>query len=101
MEFDENKAVEYINSQLVAANRKPYDADEVLNVIDMIWDFYEENGLLDIDASDDEADEEDLTADIVEYVRRMLRKDKDAAVRPEDVPLMVEAELAYEDSVIG
>ena len=100
MEFDENKAVEYINGKLIEAGRQIYPSEEVLNVIDMIWDFYDENGLLDIDAEDDDYDEEDIEPDLVEYVRRMLRKDKDATVLPEDVPLMVHAEIAYEDSLL-
>lgn len=99
MEFDENKAVEWINKALVEAGRKPYDEDQVLNVVDMIWDFYEENGLLDIDADADEPDE-DIEPDLIDYVTRMLRKDSGATVDAVDVPLMVKAEIDYEDSVL-
>lgn len=99
MEFDENKAVEWINKALVEAGRKPYDEDQVLNVVDMIWDFYEENGLLDIDADADEPDE-DIEPDLIDYVIRMLRKDSGATVDAADVPLMVKAEIDYEDSVL-
>lgn len=99
MEFDENKAVEWINKALVEAGRKPYDEDQVLNVVDMIWDFYEENGLLDIDADADEPDE-DIEPDLIDYVTRMLRKDSGATVDATDVPLMVKAEIDYEDSVL-
>ncbi len=94
MEFDELKAVEAMNQALVEAGRKPYDTDEVLNVVDMIWDFYEENGLLDDD------DPDDIEQEVVDYVKRMLRKDKDAVVSPDDAPLLVHAEMAYEDSII-
>lgn len=99
MEFDENKAVEWINKALVEAGRKAYDEDQVLNVVDMIWDFYEENGLLDIDADADEPDE-DIEPDLIDYVTRMLRKDSGATVDAADVPLMVKAEIDYEDSVL-
>ncbi len=58
MEFDELRAVAFINDRLREAGRKPYPEDEVLNVIDMIWDFYEENGLLDVDAADDDTDDD-------------------------------------------
>lgn len=98
MEFDENSAVEFINSKLVEAGRQAYELDEVLNVIDMIWDFYEENGLLDIDSEDE--DDEDIEPELIDYVNRMLRKDKDAKVDPKDVPLMVNAEIEYEDSLL-
>ena len=65
----------------------------------MIWDYYEENGLLDLDLADDDEDE-DIEADLVDYINRMLKKDKDAKVDPADVPLMVKAEIDYEDSII-
>lgn len=99
MEFDELKAVEAINKALADAGRGVYEADEVLNVIDMIWDFYEENGLLDIE-SDPEEDPDDIEQEVVDYVKRMLRKDKAAVVAPDDVETMVRAEMAYEDSII-
>lgn len=99
MEFDESNAVAFINDRLREAGRNPYPEDEVLNVVDMIWDFYEENGLLDVDA-DDDAEDEDIEPDMIDYVIRMLRKDKHATVYPADVPLMVRAEVDYEDSVL-
>lgn len=99
MEYDEIKAVEYINNVLKNNNRPQYDEDEVLNVIDMIWDYYEENGLLDVDLADDD-DDEDIEDDLIDYVSRMLKKDKEAEVDQIDVPLMVRAEIEYEDSII-
>ena len=99
MEFDELKAVEFINTRLREHNREAYADDEVVNVIDMIWDYYEENGLLEIDADPDE-DPDDVESDVVDYVCRMLKKDKNAVVLLEDVPLMVRAEMDYEDSII-
>lgn len=99
MEFDEFRAVTFINDRLREAGRTPYPEDEVLNVIDMIWDFYEENGLLDPDADDEDPDD-DIEPDMIDYVTRMLRKDKGASIDPADVPLMVRAEVEYEDSVL-
>ncbi|MDE6801612.1 MAG: hypothetical protein K2J06_02495 [Muribaculaceae bacterium] len=97
MEFDEEKAVEFINSYLKEKSGKSYPADEILNVIDMIWDYYEENGLLDIDADDDE---ESITNDeIIDYVTRMIKKDKGASIDVNDIPTLVAAELAYEESI--
>lgn len=98
--YDENKAVEYINKALEAKGLAPYNEDEILNVIDMIWDYYEENGLLDID-DDFEADEdEDISSELVDYVKRMLKKDAHAKIRPDDIPVIVDAEIEYEDSLL-
>lgn len=97
MEFDETKAVEFINAALGQQGISPYPDDEILNVIDMIWDYYEENGLLDID----DADEDDAipVGEIIDYVTRMIKKDKGASVRLDDIPLIVNAEIAYEESL--
>lgn len=97
MEFDETKAVEYINSVLLANGRSSYDEDEILNIIDMIWDYYEENGLLDID--NDEDDDPIPTEEIIDYVTRMINKDKGAKIDYSDIPTIVNAEIAYEDSL--
>ena len=99
MEFDETKAIEFINRRLSEQGRTPYDEDEVFNVIDMIWDYYEENGLLAVE-SDPDQDPDYIESDVIDYVSRMLRKDRNAKVQQEDVPLMVKAEMEYEDSII-
>lgn len=99
MEFDELKAVEAMNAALEETGRNRYDNDELLNVVDMIWDFYEENGLLDIESAPDD-DPDDIEQEVIDYVIRMLRKDKDAILAPEDVPVIVRAEMAYEDSIL-
>lgn len=97
-EFDEAKAVEYIRQH---ANRDltKYSDDDILNIIDMIWDFYEINGLLEIDADITEEPEDDMVPDIIAYVGRMLKKDKASQVSIDDVPGIVNAEIEYEDSI--
>ncbi len=97
--FDENDAIKFIRAYMPENIAAKYSDDEILNIIDMIWDFYEENGLLDVDAADDDTDD-DIEPDMIDYVTRMLRKDKGASIAPEDVPLMVRAEVDYEDSVL-
>ena len=98
MEYDENLAVKVMRNALPQEKRNSYDDDELLNIIDMIWDYYEENGMLEIDLEDD-VEDEDIHSDLCEYVCRMLRKDKSAKVLAEDVPALVEAELEYENSI--
>lgn len=98
MEFEEKKAIEYINSVLVAEGRTSYPEDEILNVIDMIWDFYEENGLLDPDFDEDDEDD-DIESDLIAYVTRMLAKDRASLISPDDIRLIINAEIEYEDSL--
>lgn len=98
-EYDETKAIRLMNE---AAGVK-YPDDEILNIIDMIWDYYEQNGMLDpvLDDADPDTDEPDSElADIVEYVTRMAKKDKHCKVSAEHIEALVSAELKYEESLV-
>lgn len=97
--FDENSAVNYILNRLKEAGRPEYGDDEILNIIDMIWDFYETRGLLDPD-SDEDPERSDLESELVTYATTMLRRDKNATLDPKDLPLIISAELDYEDSLL-
>ena len=99
MEYDENIAITQIRKVLSDKSNTIYDDDEILNVIDMIWDFYDENGMLDIDLEDGEDDSEAIYSELCDYVVRMLKKDKEAKILPEDVPAIVKAEVDYELSL--
>ena len=98
MEYEESKAIEYIREHALKDAGVDYDDDEILNIIDMIFDYYEQNGMLDLDL-DDDADEDDQDA-IVDYVKRMVAKDKGATLDPALIPAIVAAEIAYEESLI-
>lgn len=71
-EFDEKEAIKAMRAVLSDENSKLYDDDELLNVIDIIWDWYDDQGLLDIDA---EADDEEVNTDaLIKHVGKMLSK---------------------------
>ncbi len=96
-EYDEKAAVKAMRTAISEESSAMYPDDELLNIIDIIWDWYDDNGLLDIDS---EADDEDTNVEeLTTHVRRMLAKDKQSPVRPQDVEPLVAAELAYEQSL--
>jgi hypothetical protein len=99
-EFDENEAVACMRNSLPECDQAKYDDDQLINLIDIIWDFYEQNGLLDIDLDDEDSDDENIIPDLVDYAQRMLKKDKNATIQPDHVQLLVEAEIRYEDSIL-
>lgn len=98
MEYDEQKAIEYIRENALKPMGVDYEDDEILNIIDMIYDFYEDNGLLDI-SMDDEEDDDDISA-LLEYIKKLISKDKAAKVSVEHIEPIVKAELDYEDTLI-
>ena len=97
-EFDENEAIKTMRASLPEGKTQGYSDDDLLNLVDIIWDYYEINGLLEIDLDEDET--EVSVTDIVDYASRVIRKDKGANIAPEDIPLLVEAELDYENSLL-
>ncbi len=98
--FDEDDAIAFIRTQVGEEISSLYDDDEILNVIDIIWDFYESNGMLEIDFSEDDEEDADVDLDrLMSTVRRTLAKDKRAKIAPEHIEPIVNAELAYEDSL--
>lgn len=99
MQYDESEAIRFIRDYMPDDISGRYSDDEILNVLDMIWDYYEDNGFLDIPADDDAGDDSPELADILAYVSKMLAKDKLAVVDKDDVHYIVEGELAYEKSI--
>lgn len=97
-EFNEKEAVRAMRQALSPEASDRCSDDELLNIIDIIWDWYDDNGLLDIDA---EADDDDVNVDALSaHVRRMLAKDRLSPVLPDEVEPLVAAELRYEQSLI-
>lgn len=97
MEYDEQAAIDFIRTKLPAGTAENYDDDEILNVIDMIFDYYDENGFLDLNL--DDGPEELDTADLLAYVKKMVAKDRESPFSVDEVEKIVLAELDYEDSL--
>lgn len=97
-EFDESKAVKLINEALEKEFGIVYDDDEILNVIDIIWDWYDDNGFTDVDLDGDADDDVDVVR-LTAHVVKMLARDSDSPVSPEHVPAIVKAEMDYENSI--
>ena len=96
--FDEDEAVKFIRQELPQEISEKYDDDEILCIIDIIWDYYERKGFLSLNV--DETDEEVLDVDdLTKYVKKEVKNDKDLIMDPKDVESIVKAELDYEESL--
>lgn len=95
-EFDESEAIKFIQKRLP----KAIDDDDILNIIDIIWDYYEDNGLLDVSFSDfDDDDDEYVLPKLVLHAKKMLQKDKFSTLSLDDVESIVLAEIEYEKTL--
>ncbi len=99
-EFDESAVLKEMRRSL--PENVNYSDDDLLNIVDMIWDYYEMNGLLDVEIENEkDSDEEeiDIVSELIDYARRMLKKDKACKVSPDHLEALISAELAYEDAL--
>lgn len=66
-------------------------------MIDIIYDFYEEKGLMDTDDDDSvvEIDEEEM----ITYVIKHTKKDKLKHFENDDITFIIQGELAYCESI--
>lgn len=98
MTYDEDLAISFIRKDVGSVVSSQYSDDEILYVIDIIWDYYEKKGLLSLSkkATDNqELDEDDLLA----YVRKEIVSDGEILMDPEDLDKIVKAELDYEETL--
>ncbi len=98
MKYDEDDAIKFIRATLPQEVSERYDDDEILYVIDIIWDWYERNGYLKIDAGVTEEEELDV-AKLTAYVAKEIKKDGEIVMDPADIDMIVKGELEYEESI--
>ena len=92
--YDECEAVCYIKSQL---KDEDINRDDILDVIDSIFDYYDDNGDLNLDFDeDDDINDDDETA-IIEFVNCAL---SDSRLSKDLISKIVKAELNYELSLL-
>jgi len=98
MKYDEDDAIRFIRASLPEGIRDRYDDDDILYVIDLIWDWYEKNGYLKIDAGISDEEEPDV-AKLTAFVAKEIKKDGEMEMDPADIGLIVKGELEYEESI--
>ena len=96
--YDEDNAIAFIRKTLPENVNARYDDDEILYVIDIIWEWYEKTGYLDLNSEVTEEEEHDLTR-LTAYVKAQLKKDQEIEMDPADVDLIVKGEIEYEESI--
>lgn len=98
MEYNESDAIRYIQNQL-SQNIKE---DDILNIIDLIWDYYESKGLLEISLEDEDEDEDGVEEDIeliINYVKN--NSTKKVSFKEDDnlIKQVIYAEIEYEKTL--
>ncbi len=93
--FDENEAIRFIMDFIPEEDRGSLTDDDIQYVLDVIYDYYESEGLIDEDTAEEaQIDEEKM----LEYVRKAVKKDK-MKITDEQIQLILEGEFEYGVSI--
>ena len=94
--YDEDDSVKFIQNYLPQELKGKFSNDDINYIVDLIYDFYESNGMLDDDVDVEiEIDEEE----VVNYVIKNAQKDGVGKFEPEEITFIVQGELEYCDSI--
>ena len=94
--YDEDDSVKFIQNYLPQELKGKFSNDDINYIVDLIYDFYESNGMLDCDGDDEiKIDEEE----VVNYVIKNAQKDGVGKFEPEEITFIVQGELEYCDSI--
>ncbi|MBR4997380.1 MAG: hypothetical protein IKY84_05930 [Bacteroidaceae bacterium] len=97
-DLDDEKTVEFIRNYLPQELKEKFTDDDLYYILDVIADFYFSSGLLDA-KPDEEGYVEIDTEKIVSYIVKEAKKDKVGEWLPEDIELVVQAEMEYGNSL--
>lgn len=98
MQYDEDEAVKFIRALLPSDKQGRYTDDEILYVIDIMYDWYEKNGYLSLDSEVTDEEDADIAA-MTAYVKKEIRRDGEIEMDPDDIEIIVKGELEYEESI--
>jgi len=100
--YDDNESIKFIKSHLPESIRDKYDDDDIIYIVDLIYDFYDSKGFMDEDEDYSEDDEDSINFDedeLVDYVKTNALADGLGAYEADDIALIVQAELDYCESI--
>jgi len=93
--YDEDEAVKFILDSIPAESKDRIDNDKIEYVLDVVYDYYDENGLIDEDSTEEASiDEEDM----FKYILKCSKKDK-MKLSEEDIQLILDGEYEYGKSL--
>ena len=93
--YDEDEAVKFISNHLPSDAKVSIDDTKVEYVLDVIYEYYDENGLIQEDTTEEASIDEEA---MFLYIRKCIKKDK-INITDEEIQLMLEAEYEYGKSI--
>ena len=97
LDYDDDESVSFIKNYLPQELKGKFSDDDLNYIIDLIYEFYEDKGFMDVDLENEEVeiDEDEL----IEFVVKQAKKNKVGKFTPEEIAFIVQGELAYCDTL--
>jgi hypothetical protein len=90
--FDEDEAVKFIYNFIPKEMRKHISEDDIDYVLDIMYDYYEKNDLIDEDSTEEASiDEEDM----FNFIMNCIKKDKVVTLSEESLQIVLDGEFEY------
>lgn len=91
--YDDDAAVKFIQNNLPQEFKGKFSDDDVLYITDVVFDFYDSNGLM-----EDDSDVDIEIEELVDYVMKNAKRDGFVFDR-EGVRWVIEGEFDYEETI--
>ena len=92
IEFDDTEAISFIMNTLTEEQRKRIDEEAVQYILDLICEYYDQNGLIEEDTVDEAEIAED---DIFNFVCSLARKEGVITISDDDIKTILDGEYKY------
>jgi len=93
--YDEDEAVKFILNTLPADAKERINDEKIEYVLDVVYEFYDENGLIDEDSTEEASiDEEEM----FKFILKCSKKDK-INLSEDDIQLILDGEYEYGKSL--
>ena len=96
IEFDDNEAIRFIHNTLTDEQKQRIDDDTIQYVLDLICEYYDQNGLIEEDTVDEAEIAED---DIFNFVSSLAAKEQVVTLSDEDIRDILDGEYGYGVSI--
>jgi len=98
--YDDNESVKFIKNHIPESVRDKYNDDDIVYIVDLIYDYYDSKGFMDDNFNESEDDSIDFDEyELVAYVIKNASSDGQGDYTAEDVAIIVQAELDYCESI--
>lgn len=95
-EFDDDEAIAFILKYIPQELKEKVTEDDIAYILDVIYDFYESNGLIEENSTEEASIDED---DMLLFVMKAIKKDKVVNLSEEEVQSLLEGEFEYGKSI--